>query len=452
MRKIMIFFLFFFLLVVCFDSLVCYYLDVIGGDDNNSGLVLDEVWKSLEKLCGVKLLLGNKVLLKCGEVFNGEFEIIGQGIFEDCIYIDVYGDDEWKFCIVGYDIFLYVVCICNLDYIMMQNLEIVNIGRQFLFYCLGLKIECMDYGVLQNIVVNNVIVWDVNGLLVKEKGGGCGIYIVNGGEKKILIFNRLIIENCYILRCICNVMIWVVYSDWQNWYFSKYIVIWGNLIEEVLGDGIVFIGCDSILIEYNVMCDCFDMFFDIEVVVGIWLWSCDNILVQFNEVSGYKVLWDVQGFDLDWNCWGMVIQYNYSYDNYGGLVLVCNDGMVDVFFNVGNLGIIVCYNVSIGDGVWFELICVGMFLLVVYLVGFVKDSCIICNIIYVNCKFVVDIDCIMIILDLWGGYLDSIFISGNIFYVFEFSRFQLIEFIYNFFEGNYYFGWFEKLFEDGKVC
>lgn len=48
---------------------------------------------------------------------------------------------------------------------------------------------------------------------------------------------------------------------------------------------------------------------------------------------------------------GTVIQYNYSHDNYGGLVLVCNDGTADASFNVGNLGTIVRYNVSIGDGV-----------------------------------------------------------------------------------------------------
>ena len=85
------------------DSPVCYYLDATGGDDNNSGLAPDEAWKSLEKLRGVKLLPGNKVLLKRGEVFNGELEITGQGIPEDRIYIDAYGDGERKPCIVGYD-------------------------------------------------------------------------------------------------------------------------------------------------------------------------------------------------------------------------------------------------------------------------------------------------------------------------------------------------------------
>ena len=107
MRKTMILLLFSFLLAACSDSPVCYYLDATGGDDNNSGLAPDEAWKSLEKLRGVKLLPGNKVLLKRGEVFNGELEITGQGIPEDRIYIDAYGDDERKPCIVGYDTSLY---------------------------------------------------------------------------------------------------------------------------------------------------------------------------------------------------------------------------------------------------------------------------------------------------------------------------------------------------------
>ena len=58
----------------------------------------------------------------------------------------------------------------------------------------------------------------------------------------------------------------------------------------------------------------------------------------------------------------------------------------------------------------------------------------------------------MITLDSWGGYPDSTFIGGNIFYTSESSRFQLTESTHNFFEGNYFLGRFEKLPEDGKAC
>ena len=95
-------------------------------------------------------------------------------------------------------------------------------------------------------------------------------------------------------------------------------------------------------------------------------------------------------------------------------MLVCNDGTADASFNVGNLGTIVRYNVSIGDGVRPEPTRAGMFSPAVHLAGPVKDSRITRNIIHVNRKPAADIDRTMITLDSWGGYPDSTFISGNL--------------------------------------
>lgn len=452
MRKAMILLWVSFLLAACSDGPVCYYLDAAGGDDAHSGLAPDRAWKSLEKLHDVSLRPGDKVLLKRGEVFHGELEITGQGMPGNRIYIDAYGDGERKPCIVGRDTSLYAARIRNSDYVTMQNLEIVNTGRQPLPCRAGLKIECMDYGVSRHIVVNNVTVRDVNGSLQKAEGGGCGMYIVNGGKEKISTFHGLTIENCHILRCARNAMIWAAYSDRRDWHPSKHTVIRGNLIEGVPGDGIVPIGCDSTLIEYNVMRDCPDVLPDTEAAAGIWPWSCDHTLVQFNEVSGHKAPWDAQGFDADWNCTGTVIQYNYSHDNYGGLVLVCNDGTADASFNAGNVGTLVRYNVSIGDGVRPKPTRVGMFSPAVHLAGPVKGTRITRNIIHQNPKPAADIDRTMMTLDAWGGYPDSTLVSGNVFYAPELGSFQLTESTRSFFEGNYYLGRFGRLPEDGRAC
>lgn len=452
MKNTIIFLLFSFLLLGCSEGgPVCYYLDATTGDDANSGLSPDKAWKTFANLEDVKLQPGEKVLLKRGEIFTGELEVSGQGTPENRIYVDAYGEGEQKPCIVGYDTSMYAARIYNSDYVTFQNLEIVNTGKEPLPYRSGLKVESTDYGVSRHIVVNNVTVRDVNGSLVKEKGGGCGIYIVNGGKEKVSVFDGLTIENCHILRCTRNAMIWAGYSSRQNWHPSKHTVIRGNLIEEVPGDGIVPIGCDSTLIEYNVMRNCPDVLPETEAAAGIWPWSCDNTLVQFNEVSDHKAPWDAQGFDSDWNCTGTVIQYNYSHDNYGGLVLVCNDGGADQSFNAGNLGTMVRYNISIGDGVRPKPTRAGMFSPAIHLAGPVKDSHITRNIIHVNRKPVMDIDRTMITLDSWGGYPDSTFISENVFYTPESSRFNLTESTHNFFDGNYYLGKFEKLPEDSKL-
>jgi hypothetical protein len=449
MKKLVIFLLvplFIFFQTACSDNnSVCYYFDAIGGDDSNNGTSSGKAWKNLEKLHGIILNPGDRVLLKRGEVFYGELEISARGIAENRIYVDAYGEGIEKPCIIGNETSLYAARIYNSDYITFRNIEIVNTGRVPTPYRTGLKIEASDYGVSNHIMVDNVTIRDVNGSLVKKEGGGCGIYIVNEGEEKISVFDKLTIENCHILRCARNAMIWRAYSDRRNWHPNTNTVIRNNLIEETPGDGIVPIGCDNTLIEYNVMRNCPDILPDGEAAAGIWPWSCDNTLIQFNEVSGHKAPWDAQGFDSDWNCSGTVIQYNYSHDNYGGMALICNSGETAAPRNIGNIGTILRYNVSINDGLRPKSTRSGMFSPAIHVAGPVKDSHIKRNIIHLNKKDADDIDRTMLVLDSWGGYPDSTFICENIFYTPEESDMKLTKSTHNVFEGNYYMGKFKEL-------
>ena len=428
----------------------CYYLDAMNGDDNKNGHSVDNAWKSLSKLKNVRLKPGDKVLLKRGGSFPGELEISGQGTPDNRIYIDAYGEGS-KPCIVGYDNSLYAVRIYNSDYVTLRNVEIVNTGKERKPFRTGLKIECRDYGVSHNIVIDGVEVRDVNGSLVKEEGGGSGILVVNGGEDIVSVFDSLTIENCRILRCSRNAMIWLGYSSRENWHPSKYTVVRNNLIEEVPGDGIVPIGCDSTLIEYNVMRNCPAILPDTEAAAGIWPWSCDNTIIQFNEVSDHKAPWDAQGFDSDWNCENTVIQYNYSHDNEGGMVLICNSGESPASFNRGNIGTVVRYNVSINDAIRTRQTRVGTFSPKVHVAGPVKNTTICNNIFHVNKKPEGKVDRSVITLDSWGGYADSTLIKSNVFYTPEVTTINLTESTNNVFEANYYLGRFTFKPEDPQA-
>lgn len=453
MNNTIITFLLSFLLMACTDQAgpVSYYLDATGGDDSHSGLSAAKAWKSLDKLRDVALRPGDRVLLKRGEIFHGELEISAQGTAGQPVCIDAYGDGTRKPCIAGHDVSLYAVRIYNSAYVTLRNIEIVNTGKERVPSRSGLKIECRDYGVSAGIVIDSVTVRDVNGSLLKEKGGGCGIYIVNGGKETPSRFDSLTISNCHILRCTRNAMIWEAYSSRQHWHPSTNTVIRGNLIEEVPGDGIVPIGCDGTLIEYNVMRNCPDILPDSEAAAGIWPWSCDNTLIQFNEVSGHKAPWDAQGFDSDWNCTGTVIQYNYSHDNYGGLVLICNNGGSPASFSAGNVGTVVRYNISINDGLRPKPTRAGMFSPGIHAGGPVKNTRIFRNIIHQNRKPAQDIDRTMLTFDSWGGYPDSTEVSENVFYAPEESGFNLTKSTRNFFRGNYYLGRYRTLPADERA-
>lgn len=428
-----------------------YYIDPVEGNDANSGRSPQEAWKTLEKASTVSLIPGEQLLLKRGATLNGQLEINAQGTAAQPVTVGAYGDSQLpKPCIVGDDTSLYAVRVFNSEYVTVRDLEIVNTGKQPLPRRTGLKIECRDYGVSRNIRIDGLTIRDVNGSPVKELGGGSGIYIVNEGEKIRSRFDSLVIENCHILRCTRNALIWAGYYDRRNWFPSKHTVVRGNLIEEVPGDGIVPIGCDSTLIEYNVMRNCPDVLPMTEAAAGFWPWSCDNTTIQFNHVSGHKAPWDAQAYDCDYNCTNTIIQYNYSHDNYGGLVLVCDSGK-ERTYSLGNKNSTVRYNVSIGDGIRPKPTRQGMFSPGIHIAGRVEDTRIECNIVHANAKPATDIDRSMIVSDSWDGYADRTTFSRNIFYTAEPSRFDLTQSTGNEFSGNWYLGTYTALPDDPKA-
>lgn len=437
---------FLFALVAGTASATTYYLDAVKGNDAFSGTSLDRPWRSLDRLKGLVLKPGDKLLLKRGCTFRGVMEINAQGTDSRPVVVGSYGRTMMKPVVKGLDSSLYAVRIFNSTNVTLRDIEIVNTGRERLPRRTGLKVECMDYGLSKNITLDGLTIRDVNGSLVKEQGGGSGILIVNGGREKVSTYENMLIQNCHIVRCARNAMIWGGYIDRRNWHPSHNLVVRDNLIEQVPGDGIVPIGFDNVLIEYNIMRDCPDILPDTEAAAGFWPWSCDNTVIQFNEVSGHKAPWDAQGYDSDYNCTNTVIRYNYSHDNYGGLVLVCNSGEGD--YNIGNLNTKVMYNVSIGDGIRPKPARGNMFSPAIHIGGPVKNTLIERNIIHLNTKANDSIDNSMITSDTWNGYADSTFIRGNVFYAAEPSGFTMTKSTHNVFEGNYYLGRFNPKPDD----
>lgn len=70
------------LLTGCISSPVTYYLDATNGDDGNSGLSAESAWKTLERVKGLNLKSGERLLFKRGEVFRGELSISAEGSLE----------------------------------------------------------------------------------------------------------------------------------------------------------------------------------------------------------------------------------------------------------------------------------------------------------------------------------------------------------------------------------
>ncbi len=344
--------LFFLLIFIFSNSLVArtYYINSKIGNDSYKGTSELKPWKTLWKVNQQIFKSGDKILFAAGNSFEGVLKPKGSGKKGKPIQIDRYGKgpnpaihgNGWK----EYTLLLY-----NVQYWEVHNLEITNQGKVPKAKRRGVIVRAENFGDCHYIVLEGLEIHNVNGLLEKKKGGGSGILWENKGKKVKTRFIDLQILNNYIHHCERNAINSRGNAFRTEWYPSLGVVIRGNLIENVPGDGIVPIGCDGALIEYNVIRNGVDSMPVGDAAAGIWPWSSDNTLIQFNEVSDHRAKWDGQSYDADFNCIGSTFQYNYSFDNWGGFMLVCNNGKtLGQRHNIGTKDTKIRYNLSVNDG------------------------------------------------------------------------------------------------------
>jgi hypothetical protein len=249
------------------------------------------------------------------------------------------------------------------------------------------------------------------------------------------------VENCLLQRCRRNGIIQNGYWQRDRWYPNLNVVIRGNMLEEIPGDGIVPIGCDGAVIEYNRMRNCPRLLPASEAAAGIWPWSCDNTIIQYNEVSDHKAPWDGQGFDSDWNCRGTIIQYNFSHDNEGGFLLICNDSGVKMPTSVGNTGTIVRYNLSVNDGIRQQPTREGIFSPTFHLTGYCADTKIYNNTIVIPKKPGETVDRHILRMGDWGkAWPANTVFQNNIFYVEGETNYEFGGDVGTAFLNNVYYG------------
>ena len=379
------------------------YIDSNEGDDKNSGNSKQNAWATLVNLDKTKLKPGTTIYLKANSEFNGFIEINDSGIKGNPIILKSYGNGK-KPIINGNGKKKYTILLNNVEQIIIDGIEITNKGSQRLEARTGLTILAENSGDLNNIVIQNMVIRDVNGSLVKNDGGGSAILIRKFGEKLKSRINGLKILNNHIYKTERNAINFRASADRDKWYPNLNVIVKNNLIEKVPGDGIVIFGCDGAIVEHNTLRDFPDILPDSEAAAGIWPFSSDNTIIQFNEVSGHKAKWDGQGYDSDWNSVGTIIQNNYSHDNYGGFLLVCNAGSsYGKKINIGTVNTIIRNNLSINDGIRpYPTTRRGIFSPTFHITGPVENTYIQDNIIIIPKKNL-NVDNTIVRIDNWGG-------------------------------------------------
>ncbi|HEX4489028.1 MAG TPA: right-handed parallel beta-helix repeat-containing protein [Terriglobales bacterium] len=373
-----------------------YYVDSATGDDQRAGTSPEASWKSLAKINGTIFLPGDALLLKSGSAWTGQLWPKGSGTEKQVITLGKYGTGPNPL-VEGQGQVEDAFLLKNQEYWEVSDLELSNHADKPAVRR-GVHVTGENFGELHHIYLRSLIVHDVSGADDSKENGG--IIYTSNGKAKPTRFVDLRIENNHVFHTDRNgISGWSTHWARSSWYPSLGVVVRGNHLEDIGGDGIMIAVTDGALIEHNVVAHANQRSEGYNI--AIWSWSADNTTIQFNEAYGTRSEHDGEGFDSDWNSRNTLIQYNYSHDNEGGFLLICNSGETGPE-SIGNVGTIARYNISQNDhnrGI--------------NLAGPVKDTQIYNNTIYVGKSHKTDV----LVYSDWFGWADNTSIFNNIFYV-----------------------------------
>ncbi len=353
-----------------------YYLDADNGSDAHLGTSPEKPWKSLEKVNATVFAPGDRLLLKAGTSYTGTLKLQGSGREGAVIVVDRYGEGA-KPSIDAQGKHDEALLLRNVEYWEVSNLALTNRGEERAPFRAGVRLVVDDFGTARHIHLKGLHVHDVNGIIhdssspfggvkVENRAGGIQWMTYNADAAKPSRFDGLLIENCRVVGTDRDgITGWAGHKDkgkWhpydrRHWQPNLNVVIRGNVLEDIGGCGIVPRACVGALIEGNIVRGA-----GLRVssgTAGIWCWSCDDTVVQGNDVSGVRGpvrpdgrIVDGMGYDCDFNCRNSIFQYNYSHDNAGGFIglFTGGAGFTAEKGNVGNIGTIIRYNISQNDG------------------------------------------------------------------------------------------------------
>lgn len=314
-----------------------YYFDLTQGSDDYSDNSIETPWKSLSKLNSVFLEPGDSILLKSGQSWKGQIKPLGMGAKGYPIVLCTYDGND-KAMINGDGLTGAVIHIHNSGFWHIDNLEITNTADNQESR-IGILISADD-GIHKHFRLRNLHIHDISGRysfeIIGKNTGGIGIIGENNAR-----FDDILIENCEIN----NITRVGIFTNGNNGSRGDRpitnLIIRKNTISYCAGDGIIVRYAHRPLIEHNIAFE--NHYAPEELVkygVAIWVRSTDEAIMQYNIVYNTRGSMDGQAFDADLDAYRTVVQYNYTFNNEGGFMLIYGSSK----------DAIVRYNISQNDG------------------------------------------------------------------------------------------------------
>ncbi len=311
-----------------------YYIAPDGNDAAN-GTTAATPWQSLGKVNAYTFQPGDQVLFKAGGSWTGELWPKGSGASGSPILLGSYGTGSRPLIDAQGVSGSAAIKLYNQEYWTIQGFEVTNWAATY-DYRYGIWVSADDGLVKHGIHILDNKVRDIYASPVRS--GSPGFYEVAGIRIGIAEPGRaddVLIQGNTLTNIVAEgIVFWGedVIGGGMNWdNLSTRVVVRGNVVSYTAADGILILGTDNELVEYNRVEYVGSLGVPggegvgTQYVAGMWPTRHRDGLWQFNEVHHTKT-WsgDGQGFDNDVYLQGTtVFQYNYSHDNEGGFILDC---------------------------------------------------------------------------------------------------------------------------------
>ncbi|WP_406508772.1 right-handed parallel beta-helix repeat-containing protein [Streptomyces sp. NBC_00212] len=332
-----------------------YYVDCRAGNDTNPGTTPTKPLRTLAKASARTYRPGDQILFKRGTTCTGTFAPRGSGAPGSPISAGAYGSGTGtgtssKPHIEGNGS-RAAVLLDNVQQWELHDLDVSDTGpATTTARRAGILVRLTDFGTGHHYAVRDVDVHDVNGADFKDPDPSGGILFAVQGAATPTGFDDVAVTGSTVTHVdrtgIGTSSTWGRRPEYPDGPGTGFVPITAlrienNRVTDAGGDGIVVQNADGALAEHNTV-DGFNMR-SAGYNAGLWAWNSDHVRYQYNEVAHGHGTRDSMAFDIDGGNNGNVYQYNYSHDNEGGFLLVCNGAGMTSADNA------VRHNISVND-------------------------------------------------------------------------------------------------------
>lgn len=290
------------------DASRVYYIDGISGSDEAAGTSPDAAWKTLAKAGGVTFGPGDRLLLRRGGAYQGDFTTRGSGTAAEPVTVSAYGDGNLPVITSASTNGMFHIE--NVSNWVVENLEFTAPGGQG-----AIRLYASGGANTENITVRNCVIHDIS---PNYKADANAAVFINNDRSSSRVKN-LHLDGLRIYNVAWGIQMDGIMEEYRNGFQSPEAsynrdFLFENLhVRNATFGGIVFASVQDAVLRNSRFLSC--AVSNNGALAPVWTRHVDRVTVEYCEIAGSTNLQDGMAVDFDGWSTNSTYRYIYSHDN-----------------------------------------------------------------------------------------------------------------------------------------